>query len=219
MLSFLFGTKKDSKTVPQATKVDILPTLQMLTKEEEQCEKRISYLELQVKQQVNRAIEYNTAGKIDLAKYAIKRKLELEKQIQTNFAMLSRLTEQKSALESSDFNHNVFNAIKTASNVMKIQQQTLDVEKIIDINEELVELSEQQKEMNDVICQPLPGSISNDKLEEELNVLIMTTVPKTIEPTPPTIATAAAPLPDLPTVPSTEVNIEKELRKLELSLS
>lgn len=223
MFKFLFG--KSKAEVEQASPVasnirareaqravkqnDTMTTLDMLRKQEGDLEKKIENLEKLITQYGQAALTANAAGKKEVAKMNLTRKLTTQKQVETFNGMLLRLTEQRMALEMGSMTNGVLDAMDIAKTSMKSQQESWNAEKVADLTDDLHEVMDNQAEVNDILRAPLTSGPSESDLDEEmarLSAEAMGDAMSQVSPAParvpaPAHATAIV-MPSLPAAPT-----------------
>lgn len=222
MFKFLFGKSKAEveqvspvasnirarENVRAARQNDTMTTLDMLRKQEADLEKKIGVLETQIANYGQAALTANAAGKKEVAKMNLTRKLTAQKQVETFNGMLLRLTEQRMALEMGSMTNGVLDAMDIAKTTMKTQQETWSADKVADLTDDLHEVMDNQAEVSDLLRAPLSTGPSETDLDEEMARLseeamgaAMTSVSsKAVAPAPaPAVAIVMPSLPAAPT--------------------
>jgi hypothetical protein len=180
MFSFLFGKAKKPKeavtppTVPSSTTMD---TLAMLQKREADIEKRIQMLECQSRTVGEAALEANRAGQRQKALGFIQKRKMYEEQIETNRAMIMRLLQQRTALETSQMNTETLNAQREANKVIKKQQESWNPDTVANLTEETQELMENSREITNLLREPVGYDLPTEAdLDAELAELTASTL-------------------------------------------
>jgi hypothetical protein len=239
MFKFLFGKNK-VEVDPVASNIrarenvravrqnDTMTTLEMLRKQEADLEKKIGVLETQMANYGQAALTANAAGKKEVAKMNLTRKLATQKQVETFNGMLLRLTEQRMALEMGSMTNGVLDAMDIAKTTMKSQQTAWSADKVADLTDDLHEVMDNAAEVSDLLRAPLSTGPSETDLEEEMARLseeamgaAMTTVSSKTVVAP---APAAIVMPSLPAAPTnspmiaSRANMDVELAALEAAM-
>jgi len=198
MFSFLFGKSKVAEN-PKPSTDNTMAMLQTLSGKESDLEKRNAMLEKNVERLLLEAVSANQAGQKQKALLALKKKNIYEDQIKTNNAMLMRILEQKGALESTLINSDALRAMSAATATMKAEQAEWSADKVHDMTEEIHDLHATQREIAEMIREPLGDGPSDEELLGELDAMFAPTV----------VAAAPAPvaIPELPHVPSTPIAV------------
>jgi hypothetical protein len=224
MFKFLFG--KSKAEVEQASPVasnirareaqravkqnDTMTTLDMLRKQEGDLEKKIENLEKLITQYGQAALTANAAGKKEVAKMNLTRKLTTQKQVETFNGMLLRLTEQRMALEMGSMTNGVLDAMDIAKTSMKSQQESWSAEKVADLTDDLHEVMDNQAEVNDILRAPLTSGPSESDLDEEMARLSAEAMGDAMSQVSPAPARVPAPAPAtaivMPSLPAAPTN-------------
>jgi len=97
----------------------------------------------------------------------LKEKKRLEKTLQQIDGTLTTLEYQREALQNASMNGQAFNALKGATNALKIVHKELDVDSVQDIMDELAEQHELSNEIANAISSPVGFGAEIDEFELE----------------------------------------------------
>lgn len=214
MFKFLFGKSKTEveqaspvasnirarENVRAARQNDTMTTLDMLRKQEADLEKKIGVLETQMANYGQAALTANAAGKKEMAKMNLTRKLTAQKQVETFNGMLLRLTEQRMALEMGSMTNGVLDAMDIAKTTMKTQQTAWSADKVADLTDDLHEVMDNAAEVSDLLRAPLSTGPSETDLDEEMARLTEEAMGASITRVEKPAAAAPAPAPARPIV-------------------
>jgi hypothetical protein len=165
MFSFLFGNKK-KKVEPQLEPV--VTTLNDLHSKEADLERRNEMLEAQIRAAGEAAVLANRAGQKQKALNLMQKRKMYEQQLETNNAAIMRLLMQRTTLESNNVNVDTFKVMEKANAAMKEQQRHINPEAVAELNETTHELMANQREINDMLKEPVGDMPSMADLEAEL---------------------------------------------------
>ena len=138
--------------------------IQKLKQTEEMLEKKQEYLEKKIDMENATAKKHARTNK-RLSLQALKRRKRLEKQLNQIDGTLSTIEFQRESLENAGTNTEVLKNMKYAADALKNVHQTLDVDDVHDMMDDIQEQTEISKEISDTIC----GFGSQDFDEDELN--------------------------------------------------
>jgi len=164
MFSFLFGNKK-KKVEPVEP---VITTLHELQVKEADLEKRNEMLEAQIKAAGEAAVMANRGGQKQRALNFMQKRKMYEQQLETNNAAIMRLLVQRTALESNTVNVDTFKVMEKANAAMKEQQRHINPEAVAELNETTHELMANQREISDMLKEPVGDMPSVADLEAEL---------------------------------------------------
>jgi charged multivesicular body protein 4 len=198
VLDILFG-RPAPKQSAKIVAMDVLPTLQSLQMQESTMDKRIKHLEACLR-----------AGDKAKAMNLLKQKGMLEDQMKQSQTMLNLLIQQRMALETAQLQYQTLKTIETTNTVLKDSHASLSTDKAESIMEDVHESIETQKEIGQILAQPLPGQQEiDDAASKELEALM-----EKVHPTP--THNPLTSLPSGPSVPAAPVSSsEHELASLE----
>merc|ERR1712228_127106 len=102
------------------------------------------------------------------ALFELKKKKQLENQLQSIQGKKLNLETQIMALEDAHLNKETLKAMKTSANAMKATVKEADLDKADELMEDINEAMDQVNEMNEAMSQPLGQMMDDDELEAEL---------------------------------------------------
>ena len=205
MFSFLFGTKVKTATVAPVHNTTTIDTIGILQRKELDIEKRIDALEKQSKTCHANAQEANSAGQKEKAMLFLRKRAMYDEQIKTNNAMLIKILQQRTALETTMINTSALDVMGQATGAMKAQQTEWSVDRVTNLTDDIHDVMDSQREINDLLKSPLQiGEPSDEDLAAELADMQESSLTKSLTNVPET-ATAAATFPTIPAVPSVSV--------------
>jgi len=213
MFSFLFGTKKAKKPTASITPAPTsssaavhttaIDTIGVLQRKEMDIEKRIDALEKQSKTSHANAQEANRAGQKEKAMLFLRKRTMYDEQIKTNNAMLIKILQQRTALESTMINTSALDVMNLATGTMKAQQAEWSVDRVTNLTDDIHDAMDSQREINDLLSTPLRiDGPSEEDLAAELADMQEAEMTKSLTEVPDSIA---APLPSIPVIPSMPV--------------
>jgi hypothetical protein len=209
MFSFLFGKPTASASAaaaaarPTGPSESTMATLKLLSDRESDLDKRITLLDKNIERLHAEAVAAHKAGQKTKAIMALKKKTMYEEQVKTNSAMLLKIVEQRAALESTFINTDTLNVMSHATRAMKAEQAAWSVERVHDLTDELHDIKDAHREINELLQEPFSDGPSEEDLLETLGE--MAAAESAAAPAP--AAAPAAPLPDLPAVPTTALPV------------
>lgn len=133
MFKKLFGAKEPAAPVqpPSAAAANkTINTIQSLTDNEEQLEKRKSLLEKRIEGELNKARELNKQGKKAQALQCLKKKKLLETEVQNLDNMIMRVVEQRMMLEGQRTTVEVVSTMHKAAMTAKENMKAMNVDKV-----------------------------------------------------------------------------------------
>ena len=213
MFSFLFGTKakKTAVVAPAAitsttVRNNTIDTIGILQRKEADIEKRIDALEKQSKTSHANAQEANRAGQKEKAMLLLRKRAMYDEQIKTNNAMLIKILQQRTALETTMINTSALDVMSQATGVMKAQQTEWSVDHVTTLTDDIHDAMDSQREINDLLSTPLRiDGPSEEDLAAELADMQEADMTKSLTEVPETATATAtatiASMPVLPTVP------------------
>lgn len=204
VLNALFGRSADKAKVAA---LDVMPTLETLTSQERNMERKIQHLDTRMKTCVKDAENHIRNNDKLKALHILKQKALLEEQLKSSQTMLNLLIQQRMALETSQLQRDTLKAIETTNMYLKTSQDTLSTDTAETIMEEVQERMETQKEIHEILGQKLPGQQeAEDAAEKELQMLMGKVTPTPI-PNPLT-SFPSAPVSSVPVTSSASVDAE-----------
>merc|ERR1712154_557820 len=102
------------------------------------------------------------------ALYELKKKKQLENQLNSIQGKKLNLETQIMGLEDAHLNKETLKAMKTSANAMKATVKESDLDKADELMEDLNEAMDQINEMNEAMAQPIGQMMDDDELEAEL---------------------------------------------------
>ncbi|KAI7792340.1 charged multivesicular body protein 4c [Triplophysa rosa] len=175
-----------SSPSPQEAINRLRETEAMLTKKQE-------YLESRIEQEIMIAKKNGTKNK-RAALQALKRKKRFEQQLIQIDGTLSTIEFQREALENATTNTEVMKNLGYAAKAIKGVHQTIDLDKIDSLMQDITEQQEIAQEISDAISQPFGDQFDEDELLAELAELEQEGVEESMKNTG-----------RLPSVPSTKL--------------
>ncbi|CAD5114370.1 DgyrCDS3506 [Dimorphilus gyrociliatus] len=166
LTKFFGGKQNESSITPQEA-------IQKLRDIEETLEKKSDFIEKKMEDEIKFA-KLNAQKNKRAALQALKRKKRLEKQLQQLDGTLSTIEFQREALENASTNTAVLSAMGTAAKALKSAHKNMDVDKVHDLMDEVVEQHEVANEIGEAISQPVGfgDEINEDELNDELESLV-----------------------------------------------
>jgi len=157
--------KKDNKVSAQKTLVELHETERLLTKKRE-------FLESQIEELTNLAKFHGLKNK-PAAKKALKKRSLLHRNIEQVEGMLTNIQAQLEALEGVNMNKNVIEAMGQGVVALKAANESMDLGKVNDLMDMMVEQQDIGQDIVDAIQQPISSraDVDEDDLEKELEAL------------------------------------------------
>ncbi|XP_068160363.1 charged multivesicular body protein 4c [Antennarius striatus] len=141
-----------------------------LRETEEMLTKKQDYLERRIDQEIAIAKKNGTKNK-RVALQALKRKKRFEQQLTQIDGTLSTIEFQREALENSHTNTEVLKNMGFASKALKQVHESLDINKIDDMMDDITEQQDVAKEISEAISRPFGETYDEDELLAELEEL------------------------------------------------
>jgi len=212
MFGRLFGPSTNQKPVT----VDLNASIQQLRTASQQLEKREAYLENKIQQCLKAAKEKSKRRDKKGALYELKKKKQLDNQLQSIQGKKLNIETQIMTLEDAHLNKQTFTAMKTSATAIRSTVKEGDLDKVDDLMGEINDAMDQVHEMNEAMSQPIGPAMDEAELEAELAELeeleadeLITGMPQTDQHQQET-ATSKQPLIDLPNVPDKKIPAKKE---------
>jgi charged multivesicular body protein 4 len=160
------GFRKDEKSVTTGE------AIQKLRETEEMLIKKQEFLESKIDQELATAKANGTKNK-RVAIAALKRKKRYERQLQQIDGTLSTIEMQREALEGANTNTAVLTTMSEAAKALKTAHQSMDIDKVHDMMDDIAEQQEVAREISDVISNPTAfgNDLDDEELERELEEL------------------------------------------------
>merc|ERR1712187_85515 len=133
-----------------------------------QLDKREVHLEKKIQVCLNNAKAKSKRRDKKGALFELKKKKQLENQMQSIQGKKLNLETQIMALENAHLNKETLKAMKTSANAMKATVKESDLDKADELMEDINEAMDQVNEMNEAMSQPLGQVMDDDELEAEL---------------------------------------------------
>jgi charged multivesicular body protein 4 len=165
MFGRLFGTNQPKSKKPPPNLND---SIQLLRKATNQLEKREVHLEKKIQVCLNNAKQKSRKRDKKGALYELKKKKQLEKQLESIQGKKLNLETQIMTLEDAHLNKETLKAMKTSAAVMKSTVKESDLDRADELMEDINEAMDQVAEMNEAMAQPLGQIMDDDELEAEL---------------------------------------------------
>ncbi|TKR80008.1 hypothetical protein L596_014148 [Steinernema carpocapsae] len=167
LLNRIFGKrKKEPETLSTAD------SIQKLRDIEDMMIKKQDFLEKKIETEVALAKKHAASNK-KAALQALKRKKQLEKQLQHVDGVLSTTEYQRNALENASMNTEVLKAMGAAARTLKAAQDELNVDKVHDLMDDIAEQQQIADEIGEAISKPVGFGFETDEddLMKELEAL------------------------------------------------
>lgn len=202
--------------------------MQKLSDSEEQLEKKKALLEKKIADEMEKAREFTRLKKKNQALMCLKKKKMYEQQLERLDALSSRVMEQKTMLDDQQMTLGVLGAMQQATRAQKNTMKEMKIENIDSTLEEIQEVGDQMRVINEAIAQPVGvfADMDQDDLEAELADLEAEELDnQLLEPAPVPASKAPAAemrLPNVPqraAVPAAKTAEELELEALQAELA
>jgi hypothetical protein len=158
----LFGKKK------AAPKPELKDSIGKLKTAHEQLEKRQTHLEIQIQKAHDAAKAKMRKKDTRGAKYELRKKKMLEKQLEQNYGKQMNLETQMQALEGAASDREVLNAMRDGANALQAAIKPSDVERVDDIMDDINESMAMADELGEAMSQNIGQQIDDDELLGEL---------------------------------------------------
>jgi predicted enzyme related to lactoylglutathione lyase len=180
---------------------------------------------------MEKAREFTRQKKKSQALMCLKKKKMYEQQLERIDALVSRVMEQKNMLEEQQTTLGVLSDMATAAKAQKKTMAEMKIENIDATLEEIQDLGDQMRQINEAVAQPVGmfADMDEDALAEELAQMEQEELDnQLLEPAPvpatkaPAAAAAAAGLPNAPTgaaKPKQKTAEELELEALQAEMA
>eukprot|EP00877_Chromochloris_zofingiensis_P009762 jgi/Chrzof1/5039/Cz15g09150.t1 len=180
--------------------------MQNLTEREEQLEKKKLLLEKKINDELEKAREFTRQKKKSQALMCLKKKKMYEQQLERLDALVSRVMEQRNMLEEQQTTLGVLSSMQEATKAQKKTMAEMKIENIDNTLEEIQEVGEQMRVINEAVGQPVGmfADMDQDDLDAELADLEAEELDsQLLEPAPvPARKAPAAAEPAMPSVPT-----------------
>lgn len=174
----LFGgdEKKTEKREPINSKPTAICTLSDLKKTSDTLEKRKNHLTIKIDEFMNKAREKNKKGDKRGALLLLKKKKMYEKEIIKIEGSQMNIEQQIITIEGMCTNKLVFDNLKNTKNCIKTFHNTMDIEEVEDLHDDLNEAMENSNEISELMSRPIGEDFDEDELLEELTIDSMTQI-------------------------------------------
>lgn len=147
---------------------DLNSSIQQLRQAVTQLDKREAHLEKKIQVCLNAAKAKSKKRDKKGALYELKKKKQLENQLNSIQGKKLNLETQIMALEDAHLNKETLKAMKTSSQAMKATMKEDQVDQADEVMEDLNEQMDMIAEMNEAMSQPIGQMMDDDELEAEL---------------------------------------------------
>ncbi|VDM42811.1 unnamed protein product [Toxocara canis] len=173
-------------------------SIQKLRETEEMLVKKQEYLEKKMETELQSARKHGMKNK-RLALHALKRKRQLEKQLQQIDGILTTIEFQREALENASSNAQILQVMGSAAKALKTAHNGMNADQVHDLMEDIAEQQDEANEIAEAISNPvgIGQDVDDDDLLKELDQLEQEEVDKQLLKIGPTPNTPSK-LPDLP---------------------
>lgn len=171
----LFGSdEKTEKRKLINSKPTAICTLSELKKTSETLEKRKFHLTVKIDEFMKKAREKNKKGDKKGALLLLKKKKMYEKEIIKIEGSQMNIEQQIITIEGMCTNKLVFDNLKNTKNCIKTFHDTMDIEEVEDLHDDLNEAMENSNEISELMSRPIGEDFDEDELLEELTIDSMT---------------------------------------------
>lgn len=150
---------------------DALSTLAKLHETLEMLEKKESLLLKKVSAEVDKAKEYTRAKNKRAAITCLKRKRLLEQQVEQLGNFQLRIHDQMILIEGSKATTDTVDALRTGAAAMKAMQKATNIDDVDKTMDEINEQTQNMKEIQNALANPIGYDFDEDELEAELEEL------------------------------------------------
>jgi charged multivesicular body protein 4 len=168
MFSRLFGGGGNNGAKAKQQAPDLNTSIQQLRGAINQLEKREVFLQKKIEQCLAKAKQRSKARDKKGALFELKKKKQLESQLQSIQGKKLNLETQIMALEDAHLNKETLKAMKTSASAMKAAVKEADLDKADELMDDINEAIDQVQEMNEAMSQPIGAVMDDDELEAEL---------------------------------------------------
>mmetsp|Transcript_21140 Transcript_21140/g.46278 ORF Transcript_21140/g.46278 Transcript_21140/m.46278 type:complete len:236 (-) Transcript_21140:631-1338(-) len=222
MFKKLFGGgNKEPAAPPQqastAAANKTINTIQQLTEQEEQLEKRKTLLEKRVEAELEKAREFTKQKKKTQALQCLKKKKLIENEVQNLDNMIMRVIEQRTMLEGQRTTVEVVSTMHQAAMTAKDNMKAMKIENVDKVLDEINETTDQMKQLQDVFSNAtgMAADLDEDELLGELEELEATELDKELLEPAPVPTTSKVPAEKLPSVPAKKPQAAKPAKTQE----
>ncbi|KAI8472801.1 MAG: component of the ESCRT-III complex [Monoraphidium minutum] len=170
----LFGQKQPTVPTPSgggnSGSSATINAMQNLSEREEQLDKKKMLLERKINEEMEKARTFTREKKKSQALMCLKKKKMYEQQLERLDALVSRVMEQKHMLEEQQTTLGVLSSMQAAAKAQKKTMQEMKIENIDNTLEEIQEVGDQMRAINEAVAQPvgLMGEMDDEDLLGEL---------------------------------------------------
>ena len=173
----IFGGSDENKTNKRKTiesKPSHIDALSKLKKTAETLEKRKTHLNTKITEFMKEAREKMKKGDKRGAMMLLKKKKMYEKEIAKIEGSQMNMEQQIITIESMYTNKLVFDNLKNTNNCIKTLHNTMDIEDVEDLHDDINEAMENSNEISELMSRPICEEYDEDELLEELTFDSMT---------------------------------------------
>lgn len=169
---------------------------------EEVLNKKQAYLEKRVEEQLKIIKENNSKQNKRVALAALRKKKQLDSQLEKIDGTLTTIEFQKEALENANTNAEVMKVMSYASKAMKSAHHNMDLDQVEDLMDEIKEQQQISSEIANAISSPVSfgADIDEDDLMKELEEMEQEELDKQLLETSVPVPSTTT-LPEVPTSP------------------
>lgn len=173
----IFGGSDENKTnerKPIESKSSPIDALSKLKKTAETLEKRKTHLNTKITEFMKKAREKMKKGDKRGAMMLLKKKKMYEKEITKIEGSQMNMEQQIITIEGMYTNKLVFDNLKNTNNCIKTLHNTMDIEDVEDLHDDINEAMENSNEISELMSRPIGEEYDEDELLEELTIDSMT---------------------------------------------
>lgn len=132
-------------------------------------EKKRAFVESKIDEQGSIAKKAMQCKNQSSARLAMKRRMDMQKQLETIVESIMKLDTMAASIESNALSSSVANSVAIGTKLMKEQQATISVKKVDNVMLDADEALTDTQQLASAVSQPLKnGGATNDELDEEL---------------------------------------------------
>lgn len=173
--------------------------LKQLHDQSTRLEKRIAHVQTQIKHAQTQINTYVNQKDKSMATHWMRRSKELAQSLITHQAMLTRLQQQRDALEKTKIHHDTIHVMQAANVHLKQRTTELSPDQAETIIEEVTELKQTVDDISNILSTPIDDGIAQQDLEDEYAQMVAES--KQVEPRVPTPTLNPLVLPEAPLPP------------------
>ncbi len=173
----IFGGSDENKTnerKPIESKSSPIDALSKLKKTTETLEKRKTHLNTKIAEFMKKAREKMKKGDKRGAMMLLKKKKMYEKEITKIEGSQINMEQQIITIEGMYTNKLVFDNLKNTNNCIKNLHNTMDIEDVEELHDDINEAMENSNEISELMSRPIGEEYDEDELLEELTIDSMT---------------------------------------------